>query len=153
MVSTQYFAGSTQHSSDETLATYWFSVSALIAHWLYHQTFDPICVAFRRISGYAPLRSPCTIPTPFHSLPGNPDANFPNSDPLRRNSGSGSRHVSPLPKCPRLLARSTLERNHTLRQQREESHPPPPYRLHRIESFRFHRSTQSNRTKTAGGIS
>ena len=72
-------------------------------------------VASRRISGYAPLRSPCTTPTPLHSLLGNSDAKFPDSDPLRRNSGSGSRHVSPAPTCPRPLARSTLEHDCTLR--------------------------------------
>ena len=59
------------------LAAYWFSVSASITHSLYHQNFVPICVASRRISGYAPLRSPCTAPTPLHSLLGNSDANFP----------------------------------------------------------------------------
>ena len=127
MVPTPYFTGSsTQHSSDETPAAYWFSVSDLISHLLYHQNFDHICVAFRRISGYAPLRSPCTTPTPLHTLLGNPDAKFPDSGPLRRNPGCGSRHVSPARTCPRPLAHSTLEHNRTLRRQREEPHPPLP---------------------------
>ena len=111
---------------DEALAAYRFSVRASIAHLLYHQNLDPICVALRPISGYAPLRSPCTTPTPLHSLLGNSDAKFPDSDPLRRNSGSGLRHLSPAPTCPRPLARSTLEHNRTLRRQREEPHPPLP---------------------------
>ena len=97
------------------LTAYWFSVSALIAHLLYHQNFDPICVAFRHISGYTPLRDPCTTPTPLHSLLGNPDENFLDPGPLRRDSGCGSRHVSPAPTCPRPLVRSTLEHNRTLR--------------------------------------
>ena len=101
MVPTPYLTGSTQHSSDETLAAYWFSVSDLIAYFLYRQNFDPICVVFRGISGYAPLRSTCTTPTPLRSLPGNSDANLPDSDPLRRNSECGSRHVVENRRSPR----------------------------------------------------
>ena len=70
-----------------SLAAYWFSVRASIAHLLYHQNLDPICVALRPISGYAPLRSPCTTPTPLHSLLGNSDANFPTQIPYDATQG------------------------------------------------------------------
>ena len=50
MVPTPYFTDTTQHSSDETLSAYWFSVSASITHSLHHQNFVPICVALRPVS-------------------------------------------------------------------------------------------------------
>lgn len=126
MVPTPDFAGSTQHSSDETLTAYFSSVSALTAHLLYHQDFYPTYGVFRRFSGYVSLRSPCTTPTSLHTLPRNSDAKFLDSDPLRRNSRSSSRYVSPVPTCPRLLARPGPNYNRILRQQREEPHPLLP---------------------------
>jgi hypothetical protein len=79
MVPTPDFVDFTQLFSDETPIPHWFFVSALIARLLYHQNFDPICLVFRRFSGYASLHGPCTtkrsIPTPLYSLRGNTDAN------------------------------------------------------------------------------
>jgi len=152
MVPTPDFTGYTQHFSEETLTTYWSSVSALTAHLFYHKNFGPIYVAFRRFLGYFSLRGPHTTPTSLYTLPGNSDANFPYSDPLRRNSRSGSRHVSPVPTCPRLLARRGPKYNRILRQQREEPHPLLPINS-TILSFWFLRSAQRNGTKAMGGIS
>ena len=127
MIQMPDFRSLTQFFSDEAAIADLFSVSTLVARLVYHQNFDFICVAFCHLLGYASLHDLCTTkcptPTPLHSLPGNPDANVPNSGPLRCDSRSDSRHISPAT-CPRLVARSALEHNRILRQQREELCPP-----------------------------
>lgn len=150
MVPAPDFTGLTQPLSGETATADWFTVSALIVHLVHPQNFD--CTVFRRFSGYATLRSPCTTPTPLHSLPRNPNTNILDSSPLRCNSGSGSRHIFPTPTCPRLLARSASEHDRILRQQCEELHPPLLVKFHCIQSFGFIDSFGAMERKQRDGL-